>query len=134
MEGINDAQASQIDSREIWREGSSNQREVEPRSESGSSRLGGGYGDLSQRVSREAGPWASLAIVAIGGIFSQLIQDLEDQLAEQDSCIDWYESEIKKNQEALNWHVERKDRLSSRLESIRTQAESVNRALEDSEG
>lgn len=85
---------------------------------------------VPERVSGEAGPWASLALFAIGGILGQLIKDLEYQLAYQQSSIEWYEAEIQKNQDALEWHTEKLEEVHQRLEETMAHAEAIRRSMD----
>ena len=84
---------------------------------------------IPERVSGEAGPWASLALFAIGGILGQLIKDLEYQLAYQQSSIEWYEAEIQKNQDALEWHIEKMEQVHQQLEETMAHAEAIRRSM-----
>jgi len=109
------------------------EREAQSGSQAGIERFGGEVWNIPERISREAGPWTSLAFLAIGGILSQLIRDLEYQLAYHQSSIDWYRAEIQKSQGALSWHEDNLAEVEQQLESLKTQAESIKQAMADAE-
>lgn len=127
----NDGTTSQGDTRGLRRSPSADQRQAEPGGKSWFEESGRELWPVSERVSREAGPWASFAFFAIGGILGQLIQDLEHQLAEQDDSIEWYQAEIKKNQAAVAWHQHKKADVAQRLDSLKTNAGLLRDALTD---
>ena len=61
------------------------ERKTESRSQAGLEGFGGEIWPISERVSGDAGTWIALAFVTLGGILSQLIDDIEFQLAYQRS-------------------------------------------------
>lgn len=55
--------------------------------------------DLSERISRAIGAGAIERL--IGGIYSRLIKEHEDRLAEARACINWYQDEERKQIEKI---------------------------------
>lgn len=129
-EGVGNGEI-EVNTRQVRGEVGSDQCQAEPRSEGRVIEVGGQSWAIDERVSREAGPWASIAFLAIGGILGQLIKDLEYQLAYQQSSIDWYMAEIKKNEEAVAWHKEKLTDVEERLANLKAHAEAIRQSISD---
>jgi uncharacterized coiled-coil protein SlyX len=124
-----DGTTSEGVTRGLRRSPSADQRQAKSRGASWFEEGGGELWPVSERISREAGPWASIAFFAIGGILGQLIQELERQLAEQDDCIESYQAKIKQNQEDILWHERKKADVAQRLAHLKANAASLQASL-----
>jgi hypothetical protein len=58
-------------------------------------------GDISRRVARATRSGASIVKPVTGGILTQLIEQVEDQLGNDEACIEWYQREKDKHQRQL---------------------------------
>lgn len=89
-------------------------------------------GSVDLGAGGEAWSWANLSITLAGGIISQLIEEVEDQLGgveyqlnNAQECIEWYERERSEYQQRLAKLQRRLESLKA-LESQLESAEAIN--------
>lgn len=75
--------------------------------------------------------WANFSISFTGGIVGQLISEAEEELADQQDCINWYEQEILRSQSAKEWHQAKTLKIQRRLQGLRETLANIPTAPED---
>lgn len=92
---------------------------AEPSSQDGLSSPGGADELERQRILGALRAWANFSVNFTGGIIGQLISEAEEELADQQDCIDWYEQDIARAQSAKEWHQAKAVKIQRRLQGLR---------------
>lgn len=79
----------------------------------------GGADELErQRILGALRAWANFSINFTGGIIGQLVSEAEEELADQQDCINWYEQDILRAQSAKEWHQTKVAKIQRRLQGL----------------
>jgi len=90
-------------------------------SERGVGSTSSGAGDIGSGDDRAAWAEGGRSHLITGGILSQLIQETEDQLAEDKECVDWYQRQIEKHERKLT-NLRQLQKIQQQAESLSSQA------------
>jgi hypothetical protein len=69
--------------------------------------------------------WANFSVSFAGGMIGQSISEAEEELADQQDSVEWYEQDIKRAQAAQEWHQAKAAKIRRRLEILRERLNSI---------